>query len=125
MASEPDAEASPRPATRTCDASLSKPHGAIVVRQGSGTDCEDDKRAFQKRRKRLRGRRNTDCIAVFEAGRSRQGQRKIVTALHVNCWALSGLLEPEPRLFPGSKLQPDNNQSKDKNFLKKLRTPNR
>ncbi len=62
-ASEPDAEASRRPATRTCDESLSKPHGAIVVLQGSGTDCEDDRRASQKRRKRLRGRRNTDCIS--------------------------------------------------------------
>ena len=34
-ASEPDAEASRRPATRTSDASLSKPHGAIVVHQVS------------------------------------------------------------------------------------------
>jgi len=59
----PSEEASRRPATRTCDASLSKPHGAIVVRQVSGTDCVDDRRASRKKPGRLRGRRNIGCIS--------------------------------------------------------------
>jgi len=63
VASEPDEEASLRLATRNCDASLLKPHGAIVVHQVSGTDCADDRRPFQKRPRRLRGRRNIGCIS--------------------------------------------------------------
>ena len=63
VASEPDAEASRRLATRTCDASLSKPLGAIVVRQVSGTVCADDRRASRKKPRRLRGRRNTGCTS--------------------------------------------------------------
>src|ERR1039457_2337947 len=52
VADEPDVAAPPRPATRTCDESSSKPHGAIVVHPVSGTDCGGDRRTFPKRRKR-------------------------------------------------------------------------
>ncbi len=52
-------------ATRTCDESLSKQLGVIVVHQESGMDCAEDKRAFQKRSKRLRGKRNTTCTSTI------------------------------------------------------------
>jgi len=58
----------------------------------------------------------------IKLGAAGKDQRKIVTAVARERWALSGLLEAEPRLSPGSKLQPDNSQNR--NFLKR-RTPNR
>ena len=64
-ASEPDAEALRKPATRTCDESLSKQHGAIVVLHVSGTACAGDRRLFQKRPRRWRGKHNTGCISAI------------------------------------------------------------
>jgi transposase len=57
--------ASLKPATRTCDESLSKQHGAIVAHQVSGTAYADDRRAFRKRSRRLRGKRNTACTSAI------------------------------------------------------------
>src|ERR1700722_6136116 len=65
VASGSDAGASLKPATRTCDESLSKQHGAIVAHPVSGTDCANDRRAFRKRSRRLRGKRNTACTSAI------------------------------------------------------------
>jgi transposase len=54
-----------KPATRTCDESLSKRHGAIVPHPVSGTDCADGRRASPKRRKRLHGRRSIGCASAI------------------------------------------------------------
>jgi hypothetical protein len=65
VASESDAAVSPKPATHTCDESLAKQHGAIVVHHVSGMDCADDRRAFQKRPRRLHGKHNTACTSAI------------------------------------------------------------
>jgi transposase len=65
VASERGAEASPKPATRTCDESSSKQRGAIVVHHVSGMDCADDRRAFRKRSRRLPGKRNIGCTSAI------------------------------------------------------------
>ena len=62
---EPDVGASLKPVTRTCDEWWSKPRGAIVVHQVSGTDCADDRRLFPKRPRRWRGKHNTGCISAI------------------------------------------------------------
>ena len=61
VVNERDAEASPRLAMRTCDASLSKPHGAIVVRQVRSAKTTGEHLGRDPRR--LHGRRNTGCTS--------------------------------------------------------------
>jgi hypothetical protein len=101
------------PATRTCDESLAKQHGAIVVHQVSGMDCADDRRAFRKRSRRLHGGLNTACTsAIGSWGQPASPRERSLLQSPVNCWDSSGLLEPEQRRPSASELRPDKNKSK-------------
>jgi len=51
-----------KPATRTCDESSSKLHGAIVIHPVSSMCYSEDRRVFRKRPRRLRGKRNSAIV---------------------------------------------------------------
>jgi hypothetical protein len=93
-------------------------HGAIVVHPVSGTDCEDGRRVFRKRPKRLRGRPNIGCTsAIGNWVQPARTRGRLLPQWLVNCWASSGRLEPERRLSSGSEPQPE--PSKTKTFLRR------
>jgi hypothetical protein len=82
VASEPGAEASRKPATRTCDESSSKLHGAIVVHLVSGTDCADDSRAFSEEAKEIAWKAQHRLYKRYlKLGAAGKDRRKITTAV--------------------------------------------
>ena len=114
-------EASRKPATRTCDESSWKLHGAIVVHPVL-LPIAQTKEGFPKRRRRSRGRHNMAAQALYEIGCSRQGSEKSLRQLLVNCWDYLGDWNSS-RLWPGNKSQPDH--SKDRTFPNKEKVFNR
>jgi hypothetical protein len=101
VVSEPGAKASRKPATRTCDESSWKLHGAIVVTlhlvriaQTQENISEEAKEITWKAQHRL-----------YERDRKLGAGRSLLQEL-LNCWDSSGRLEPEQRLLPSSKSQP-------------------